>query len=225
MGARICSGRPLRSLLLVLGLIVTGSAASCARVVDADEFQTLVRARGGGLAQGDVEDAVAEVEESLGGDGASLRQIVAVSREVVVVAVDPSSPTGLVRFTFSRERLSPPEAVKEGSPGQFVPRNVDVRTKERIDPVPIPRPRPGRTPGTTGPAGDGSFDPSDVAVSRLDELIDRSVEVAKVPDGAVNSIRIASSPSNPPTIAITVSAGPDDATVVFDAAGNLLAAP
>jgi hypothetical protein len=191
-------------------------ATACVGSVDRAEFDRMVRERGGGLSQALVLDAVEAVGEDQGVDPVLIETIVATSENVSVTVVNPDFSDELDRYTFRNGDLNGPDPVNQGS--------IDIQLPELPDGVTVPDSVRELLDEAGAVGGDPAsvFGPDDVALDRLDEMVDRAIETAALRGGYATSLAIAITAGTRPQIRVDVTNERRSAGVVFGPRGRLL---
>lgn len=210
-------GRGRRFALALVGLSMV--AAGCVGSVDREEFEQIVRERGGGLSQALVLDAVADLETELDTDPLTMQSITATNETVTIEAVSPEFPDEIDRYTYRGGGLDGPDPA-----GRFPTVSIpDITLPELPEGIELPPELQDLVDDPAAGDGDsGPFTVDEIALDRLDELVDAAIVTAALREGYAPSLTITALGTDGPRIRVTVTNDRTDATVTHDAAGQLL---
>lgn len=215
--------RPHGLHVLALAAAVTVLAAGCVGSVDRDQFDHIVQERGGGLSQRLVLEAVSALEEELDVDPLLVQSITATNETVTIEAVSPEFPDEIDRYTYGGGDLDGPEPASQ-NPAVTIP---DIVVSDLPPGVELPDEVQDLVDGLGGtdagsPAGP-MFSVDEIALDRLDEIVDDAIDTADLRGGYADSVTISAPAGGGPLIRVSVTNDRRDVTVTYSADGQPLA--
>lgn len=209
-----------------IALAITVLAAGCIGSVDRDEFDRLVQDRGGGLSQDLVIEALDAAAAEIGADPLLVRSVTATNETVTIEAVNPDFPDELDRYTYRGDDLDGPDPVNTGAAGVELPTFSIPDLPEGIDlPDDLQELVDGAAGNVPSVAATGVFAPGDVALDKLNAMVDRAIEAAGLRGGYASNLNIGIATGNRPTVRVNVTNDRRTVTTLFGPTRRLLEQP